>query len=120
MAAAVAALSRAVQEVGILHEDNRPGLVDKQSGARAHAGGLTSDAILKKVAAIQMIDVHLPTTDGRHIVLSRHTEPERDLALLLAQLGLDLPAQPPPRVYASGQIVRPRAKAAGPADQARV
>jgi hypothetical protein len=88
--------------------------------ARAHAGGLTSDAILKKVAAIQMIDVHLPTTDGRHIVLSRHTEPERDLALLLAQLGLDLPAQPPPRVYASGQIVRPRAKAAGPADQARV
>ena len=95
--------------------------------ARARAGGLTSDAILKKIAAIQMIDVHLPTTDGRHIVLSRHTEPERDLALLLAQLGLTLPAQPPPKIYASGQIVPPAGKAAliagqavGAADQAIV
>lgn len=72
--------------------------------ARASAAGLTSDAILKKLAAIQMIDVHLPTTDGRLIVLSRHTHPEDDVALLLARLKLKLPSQPPPRVYASGRV----------------
>ncbi|NUO10205.1 MAG: hypothetical protein HUU08_16310 [Candidatus Brocadia sp.] len=51
-----------------------------------------------------MIDDHLPTTDDRHIVMSRYTRPEKDVALLLAQLGLMLPEQPPPKVYASGQV----------------
>ena len=51
-----------------------------------------------------MIDIHLPTTDGRHIVMSRYTQPDKDVSLLLAQLGLSLPDQPPPKVYASGQI----------------
>ncbi|UJS19100.1 MAG: IS1634 family transposase [Candidatus Brocadia sp.] len=72
--------------------------------ARGRAGGLTSEAILEKLSCIQMIDVHLPTTDGRHIVMSRYTQPEKDVALLLAQLGLALPEQPPPKVYASGQV----------------
>jgi len=72
--------------------------------ARGRAGGLTTAAILEKISAIQMIDVHLPTTDGRHIVMSRYTQPEKDVSLLLAQLGLTLPAQPPPRVYASGKV----------------
>ena len=72
--------------------------------ARARAGGLTTRSILEKISAIQMIDVHLPTTDQRHIVLSRHTQPEKDLALVLAQLGLTLPPQPPPKVYASGKV----------------
>jgi len=69
--------------------------------ARGAANGLSCAAILGKLAAIQMIDVHLPATDGRRIVLSRHTEPEADLGLLLAQLGLTLPQQPPPRIYAA-------------------
>ena len=69
--------------------------------ARGAANGLTSGAIIEKVAAIQMIDVHLPATDGRHIILSRYTEPEQDLALLLAHLALSLPKQSPPRVYAA-------------------
>ena len=69
--------------------------------ARDAANGLTSGAIIEKVAAIQMIDVHLPATDGRHIILSRYTEPDQGLALLLAQLGLSLPKQPPPRIYAA-------------------
>ena len=45
-----------------------------------------------------MVDVHLPTTDGRTLVLSRYTEPEKDQLLLLKQLRLQLPAQPPPRI----------------------
>lgn len=72
--------------------------------ARGRAAGLTSEAILEKLSSMQMIDVHLPTTDGRHIVMSRYTQPEKDVSLLLAQLGLTLPEQPPPKVYASGQI----------------
>ena len=72
--------------------------------ARGRAAGLTSEAILKKLSNMQMIDVHLPTTDGRHVVLSRYTQPEKDVSLLLAQLGLSLPDQPPPKVYATGQM----------------
>jgi len=29
--------------------------------------------VLEKFAAVQMIDVHLPTTDGRELLLSRYT-----------------------------------------------
>ena len=72
--------------------------------ARGRASGLTSEAIMEKLSSMQMIDVHLPTTDGRHIVMSRYTQPEKDVSLLLAQLGLTLPEQPPPKVYTSGQV----------------
>ena len=65
------------------------------------APGLTSRAVLDKMAAIQMLDVHFPTTDGRTLILSRHTEPNTDQKLLLKQLKLYLPPQPPPRLTAS-------------------
>ena len=52
------------------------------------------------MAGVQLVDVHLPTTDGRTIVLSRYTEPEPDQALLLHRLKIRLPAQPPPRIAA--------------------
>jgi len=70
------------------------------------APGLTSRAVLDKLRAIQMVDVHLPTTDGRELVLSRYTQPEPDAALLLRQLRLQLPAQPPPRLYAQTALAR--------------
>jgi transposase len=66
--------------------------------AKAHAPGLTPRAILEKFKAVQMIDVHLPTTDGRVLILPRYTQPEKDLQLLLHQLSLTLPEQPPPRI----------------------
>ena len=47
-----------------------------------------------------MIDVELPTTDDRVVVLSRYAEPEKDQLLLLRQLKLQLPAQPPPKITA--------------------
>ena len=50
---------------------------------------------------MQMIDVHLPTTDGRELVLTRYTEPEPELNLLLNKLKLELPAQPPPKITAA-------------------
>ncbi len=66
--------------------------------AKAKAPGLTPRAILEKFKAMQMIDVHLPTTDGRNLILPRYTQPEKDLQLLLHQLNLRLPEQPPPRL----------------------
>ena len=67
----------------------------------ALAPGLTPRSVLEKFAAVQMVDVHLPTTDGRELVLTRYTEPEPELNLLLNKLKLDLPAQPPPKITAS-------------------
>ena len=72
--------------------------------ARKQAAGLTPRAIISKFSSLQMVDVLLPTTDGRTILLVRHTQPEKDLQLLLNQLNLSLPEQPPPRVYASGEL----------------
>lgn len=66
--------------------------------ARTKAPGLTPRAILEKFKTMQMIDVHLPTTDGRNLILPRYTQPEKDIQLLLHQLNLSLPDQPPPRI----------------------
>ena len=63
-----------------------------------YAPGLARRAMLEKLGSIQMLDVILPTTDGRRLVMPRHTEPEADLALLLHHLNLTLPPQPPPRI----------------------
>ena len=62
------------------------------------APGLTPRSVLEKFSAMQMIDVHLPTSDGREVVLTRYTQPERDLELLLRSLKLELPPQPPPKI----------------------
>jgi len=70
---------------------------------RPLAPGLTPRSALEKFAAIQMVDVHLPTTDGRTLVLSRYTEPESEQQLLLDRLRLRLPEQPPPRISSNLQ-----------------
>jgi hypothetical protein len=51
-----------------------------------------------------MIDVHLPTTDGREVILSRYTQPEKELQMLLNRMKLQLPAQPPPKITAAGAL----------------
>ena len=72
---------------------------------RPLASGLTPRAVLDKFAAIQMLDVHFPTTDGRTLILSRYTHPEPDHKILLDQLNLTLPAQPPPRISSRGKLL---------------
>jgi len=73
---------------------------------RALAPGLTPRAVLEKFSALQMVDVHLPTTDGRTLILSRYTEPEKDQQLLLQKLRLQLPEQPPPRITSADSARR--------------
>ena len=75
-----------------------------------HAPGLTTRAVLEKLAAIQMLEVWLPTTDGRCLVMPRYTEPEPEAALLLHQLKLTLPQQPPPRICANSTDAIPQLK----------
>lgn len=72
---------------------------------RPHAPGLTPRAVLDKFAAIQMVDAHFPTTDGRTLILSRYTQPEADQKLLLQKLGLQLPEQPPPKITSNGTLL---------------
>jgi hypothetical protein len=78
---------------------------------RPLAGGLTPRAVLDTFAAIQMLDVHFPTTDGRTLVLTRYTELSADQRLLVRQLNLDLPPQPPPRIAAAQSVQRAPAHA---------
>ena len=76
-------------------------MVTLKQRLKALAPGLTPRAVLEKLAVIQMIDVELPTTDGRTVILSRYTEAETDQLLLLQSLKLDLPDQPPPKITAA-------------------
>jgi transposase len=62
------------------------------------APGLTPRSALEKFAAVQMVDVHIPTTDGRELTLTRYTQPKQELQLLLERMRLTLPAQPPPKI----------------------
>jgi len=73
-------------------------LITLKDRLQALAPGLTPKAVLEKLATIQMLDVWLPTTDGRWLVMPRFTQPEADQAILLHKLKLDLPQQPPPRI----------------------
>jgi transposase len=63
-----------------------------------HAPGLTSTAVLEKLATSQMVEVWIPMVDGRWLMLPRHTQPEKDVQALLNQLPITLPTQPPPRI----------------------
>ena len=63
-----------------------------------HAPGLSPNAVLEKLATIQMIDVWIPTQDQRWLILPRYTQPSNELQILMDKLRLALPAQPPPRI----------------------
>jgi hypothetical protein len=73
-------------------------IVTLKNRLQALAPGLTPKAVLEKLAAIQMLDVWLPTTDGRWLVMPRYTQPEAEQAVLLHNLQLHLPQQSPPRI----------------------
>jgi len=65
------------------------------------APGLTPRSVLEKFKTMQMLDVHVPTTDDRELILTRYTQPEPDQQMLLEKLKLQLPEQPPPRITAA-------------------
>jgi transposase len=85
--------------------------VTLKANLRPVAGGLTPREVIAKFKAIQMVDVHIPTTDGRELLLSRYTQPEAEHRMLLQQLRLRLPEQPPPKIAAT-QVLRHASAAA--------
>jgi transposase len=70
------------------------------------APGLSPKAVLEQLASIQMLEVCFPTSDGRWLIMPRHTEPESEQKMLLEKLALSLPPQPPPRIR-SGKLLMP-------------
>jgi len=66
---------------------------------RYYAPGLTARDVLDKLSAIMMIDVRIPTTDGRILEMRRHSQPELEQRIILDKLKMNLPKQPPPKVY---------------------
>ena len=70
----------------------------------ALAPGLTPRAVLETLAGVQMLDLQVPTSDGRWLVMSRYTQPDQEVGLVLAQLKLSLPEQPPPRLSARRKL----------------
>ena len=74
---------------------------------QALASGLTPRAVLEKFAAMEMVDVHFPTVDGRKLIFRRYTKPEKDQAILLQQLKLELPPQAPPQITAAKKLILP-------------
>jgi len=69
-----------------------------------HAPGLTPTAVLEKLGTIQMIDVYIPTRDGRWLILPRYTQPAKEVQVVLDQIQLMLPSQPPPRITAPALV----------------
>lgn len=76
---------------------------------RAVAPGLTATEVLKQLSGIQMLDVELPTTDGHWLLLPRYTQPDKGCQLLLSQLKMVLPPQPPPRLSSEQKLMEPAA-----------
>ena len=68
---------------------------------RPLAAGITPREVLAKFKTMQMVDVHIPTTDARELILSRYTQPEPEHRLLLLGMRLQLPEQPPPKITTS-------------------
>jgi hypothetical protein len=72
-----------------------------------HAPGLTPRQALEKLSRIQMLDIWLPTSDGRWLIMPRYTHPEMEQQIVLEKLKLQLPGQPPPRIRSNGTLITP-------------
>jgi len=65
---------------------------------KAHAPGLMPRVVFEKLAGVQMLDVHIPASNGEELILTRYTEPGQEEAMMLGKLEIKLPPQRPPRI----------------------
>jgi transposase len=82
-------------------------LVTLKNRLQTLAPGLTAKAVLEALAPLQMLDITFPTTDGRRLVMPRYTQPTPEQKLLLHQLQLTLPDQPPPKIQVQPELFPP-------------
>ena len=78
--------------------------VTLKNSLRNQAPGLSPQAVMEKLATIQMIDVWIPTRDHRWLVMPRYTQPSQEVQILLDKLRMELPQQPPPRIKATATV----------------
>ena len=67
------------------------------------ASGLTPRQALDQFAKVQMLDVVFPTTGGKQLVMSRYTQPDDALKLLMARMNKEFGEQPPPKLVSTGE-----------------
>ena len=68
--------------------------------------GLTPRQPLDQFGKVQMLNVVFRTTDGRKLVMSRYTQPDDSLKLLMARMKKEFGAQPPPQLMSMGDQVQ--------------
>jgi hypothetical protein len=69
---------------------------------------LTPCQALEQLAGIQMLDVEIPTTDDRLLRLTRYSQPDAAVALLIQRLGKTLPDQSPPKLITPEKLDIPK------------
>ena len=74
-------------------------MVTLRQKLRGCADGLTAKDVLDKLGSIMMIDVRIPTADGRMLEMRRYSQPEPEHHIILDKLRMVLPKQPPPKIY---------------------
>jgi transposase len=78
--------------------------VTLKNSLRHPAPGLSPQAVMEKLATIQVIDVWIPTRDRRWLVMPRYTQPSQEVQILLDKLHMELPKQPPPRIKTTATV----------------
>ena len=78
-----------------------------QGRLRPLAPGLTARQALDQMSSVQLLDVEIPTTDGRILQFTRYTQPEKTVQLLLQRLGKSLPEEPPPKLMSPEKLELP-------------
>jgi len=60
--------------------------------------------VFAKLASVQLVDVRIPTEDGRELLLLlRRSKLESDVRLLLGMLKLELPEQAMTKIYPANE-----------------
>jgi hypothetical protein len=73
----------------------------KKNGKRHVYWNVVENKRLADGRTVQRQVLYLGDHDGRELLLTRYTQPEAELRLLLTQMKLVLPAQPPPKISAA-------------------
>ena len=74
-------------------------MVTLRQKLRGCADGLTAQDVLDKLGSIMMMDVRIPTADGRMLEMRRYSQPEQEHQIIVDKLRMTLPKQPPPKIY---------------------
>lgn len=82
-------LDHLAQRAGLMTLIHKPD--PRRGNAAPKPRPITPEVILRELSRIQIGDIHLPTTDGRQLVLRRVARPDGEARRILIALGLQIP-----------------------------